>query len=103
MEGNPNDLNGNVTQLTDRKGQVTTITYDGLNRPTFVGYGTQPGPAYQSTVNYTFDTGSRLTGVTDSITGSISRTYDGLNHLLSETTPLGSVAYTYDLDGTGKP
>ncbi len=92
------DLDGNLTQVTDRKGQVTTITYDGLNRPTFVGYGTQPGPTYQSTVSYTFDAGSRLTGVTDSITGSISRTYDGLNHLLSETTPLGSVAYTYDLD-----
>ena len=92
------DLNNNLTQVTDRKGQVTMITYDGLNRPTFVGYGTQSGPTYQSTASYTLDAGNRLTGVTDSITGTISRTYDGLNHLLSETTPLGSAAYTYDLD-----
>jgi RHS repeat-associated protein len=92
------DLNGNLIQMADRKGQVTTSTYDGINRPTFVGYGAQPGPTYQSTVSYTFDSGNRLTGVTDSITGAISRTYDGLNHVLSETTPLGSVAYTYDSD-----
>jgi hypothetical protein len=39
-----------------------------------------------------------LTGVTDSISGAIFRTYDGLNHVLSETTPQGSVAYTYDLE-----
>ncbi|MGB9146789.1 MAG: RHS repeat-associated core domain-containing protein [Acidobacteriaceae bacterium] len=92
------DLNDNLTQLTDRKGQVTTVNYDGLNRPTFVGYGTQAGPTYQSTVGYTWDAGNRLTGVSDSIAGSISRSYDGLNGLLSETTTLGSVAYTYDAD-----
>lgn len=92
------DLNGNLSQFTDRKGQLTTYTYDGLNRRTFAGYGTQAGPTYQSTVNYTFDGGNRLTGVTDSVTGAISRSYDGLDHLLSETTPQGSVAYTYDAD-----
>jgi len=92
------DLNGNLIQLTDRKGQVTTINYDGVNRPTFVGYGTQAGPTYQSTVSYTWDAGNRLTGVSDSIAGTISRSYDGLNGLLSETTTLGSVGYTYDAD-----
>jgi RHS repeat-associated protein len=93
------DLSGNLTQTTDRKGQVTTYSYDGLNRMTFAGYGTQTGPTYQSTTVYTFDAGSRLTGITDSITGVISRTYDGLDDLISETTPQGSVAYTYDADG----
>jgi RHS repeat-associated protein len=92
------DLNGNMTQATDRNGNVTTINYDGIDRPTFFGYGTQAGPTYQSTVSNTFDAGNRLTGVSDSITGAISRTYDGLDHVLSETTPQGSVAYTYDLD-----
>jgi RHS repeat-associated protein len=92
------DLSGNIIQITDRKGQVTTYAYDGLNRTIFAGYGTQAGPTYQSTVNYTFDAGSRMTGITDSITGAISRSYDGLDHLLTETTPQGSVVYTYDAD-----
>lgn len=34
------DKNGNVTKQTDRKGQVTTLQYDALNRLTFAGYGT---------------------------------------------------------------
>ncbi len=92
------DLNNNLMQYTDRKGQVTAIKYDGINRPTFVGYGTQSGPTYQSSTSYTFDGGNRLTTVSDSITGAISRSYDGLDHLLSETSSLGSVAYTYDAD-----
>jgi RHS repeat-associated protein len=95
---NQYDLSGNLIQTTDRKGQVTTYQYDGLNRRTFAGYGTQAGPTYQSTTGYTFDAGSRLTGITDSITGVISRTYDGLDDLILETTPQGSVAYTYDAD-----
>ena len=40
-----------------------------------------------------------MTGVTDSITGAISRSYDGLDRLTLETTPQGSVSYTYDADG----
>lgn len=40
-----------------------------------------------------------MTGISDSITGAISRSYDGFDHVLSETTPQGSVAYTYDADG----
>jgi YD repeat-containing protein len=35
----------------------------------------------------------------DSIAGTITRTYDGLNRLTSETTPQGSVSYTYDAAG----
>ncbi|MGA9669748.1 MAG: kelch repeat-containing protein, partial [Terracidiphilus sp.] len=93
------DLNGNLNQVTDRKSQVTTIQYDGLNRPIFAGFGLQPGPTYQSTVSYTFDAGNRLAGVTDSVSGGISRSYDLLDRLLSETTPQGSVGYTYDADG----
>jgi RHS repeat-associated protein len=37
--------------------------------------------------------------VVDSIAGTIMRTYDGLNRLTSETTPQGSVSYTYDAAG----
>jgi YD repeat-containing protein len=37
-----------------------------------------------------------LTQVVDSIAGTITRTYDGLDDLISEVTPQGSVSYTYD-------
>jgi RHS repeat-associated protein len=92
------NLNSNPIQITDRKGQISSAQYDGLNRPTFAGFGTQPGPSYQSSTAFTFDAGDRLTAVSDSIAGSITRTYDGLNRVLSEATSLGSVAYTYDAD-----
>jgi RHS repeat-associated protein len=98
QESKQYDLSGDLIQTTDRKGQMTTYSYDGLNRKTFAGYGTQAGPTYQSTTSYTYDAGNRLTGITDSITGSITRSYDGLDNLLSETTPQGTVSYTYDAD-----
>ncbi len=41
----------------------------------------------------------KLTQVVDSIAGTITRTYDGLNRSTSETTPQGSVSYTYDAAG----
>jgi len=37
--------------------------------------------------------------VVDSTAGTITRAYDGLNRLTSETTPQGSVSYTYDAAG----
>ena len=32
------DQNGNLTQVTDQKSQTTTVTYDGINRPTAKAY-----------------------------------------------------------------
>src|SRR5207249_4470716 len=94
------DGNGNLTQFTDRKGQVTTFGYDALNRRTFVGFGTQqPGPAYQSTITTTYDGGNRPTQIVDSLSGTITPVYDGLNRLSSETTPQGAVSYSYDAAG----
>lgn len=90
------DTNGNLTQFTDRRGKVTTYTYDNLNRRIFAGFGTQAGPTYESTINYTWDGGNRLTKVVDSVTGTITRGYDGLDRLTSEQTPQGTVSYTYD-------
>jgi hypothetical protein len=34
------DPNSNLVTFTDRKGQVTSYQYDGLNRRTFAGFGT---------------------------------------------------------------
>ena len=49
-----------------------------------------------STTTYTYDAGNRITQIVDSVSGTITRTYDGMNNLLSETTPQGTASYTYD-------
>jgi RHS repeat-associated protein len=104
------DGNGNLTQFTDRRGKVTTLAYDGLDRKTLAGFGTLPGPTYESTVTYSYDTGDRFTQIIDSSSGTITPVFDGLDRLTSETTPQGSVTYTYDNAGrrqsmtvTGQP
>ena len=91
------DQLGNLTSFTDRRGKLSTYQYDGLNRRTLAEFGTPP--TYESTVNYYYDGGDRLTSVVDSSSGTITPVFDGLNRLTSETTPQGSVAYTYDNDG----
>jgi RHS repeat-associated protein len=96
------DQAGNLVSATDRKGQVTTYQYDGLKRPVFVGFGTQivgGNPTYASTISYTYDSVDRLTQAVDSLNGTITRSYDNLDHLASETTPLGSLSYSYDAAG----
>jgi RHS repeat-associated protein len=96
------DLNGNLSSHTDRRGKVTAFTYDGLNRRTLAGFGvtvTGGMSSYQSTVAYAHDGGNRITQISDSLSGNINRNYDGLDRLVSETTPQGSVGYTYDLAG----
>ena len=46
-----------------------------------------------ATTSYTFDAGDRLTQVTDSVSGTIARTYDNrFDALASETVPLGAVS-----------
>jgi YD repeat-containing protein len=104
------DQLGNLTSFTDRRGKVATYQYDGINRRTFAGYGTLPGPTYESTVNYTYDGGNRLSRVVDSTSGTITPVFDGLDRLTTETTPQGVVTYQYDNDSrlqtatvTGQP
>ncbi|MDT5268357.1 MAG: hypothetical protein QOH49_543 [Acidobacteriota bacterium] len=94
---------GNVSKATDRRGKVTTYTYDGLNRPSFTGFGTvvpnKGATTYESTTTYTHDAGNRVTKVVDTQTGTVNMSYDGLDHLMSEATPSGSVGYAYDAAG----
>src|SRR5262249_25082503 len=42
---------------------------------------------------------NRVTQIVDSISGTITRGYDGLDHLTSDATPQGTVGYTYDNAG----
>jgi RHS repeat-associated protein len=87
------DQNGNLTQHTDRKSQVTTYAYDSLDRLSEITY------ADTSTVAHSYDAVSRLTQVTGSGSGTIAYSYDSLDRLLSETTPQGTISYTYDAFG----
>lgn len=87
------DTENNLIQFVNRKSQVTTYQYDPVNRRKNVTYA---GP---TTTDHTFDKGNRLTQLVDSVAGSITRIYDGLNRLKSETTPQGTVTYDYDLSG----
>jgi RHS repeat-associated protein len=96
------DAGGNVIQDTDRKGQVSVFSYDGLNRQTFAGFGKAvqgKSTTYESTLNYTYDAGNRLTQVVDSASGTVSNSFDGLDQLNNQTTPLGAISYTYDNAG----
>jgi RHS repeat-associated protein len=78
--------------------------YDALDRRTFAGYAAGgPNPtcasSFQSTTAFTYDDWGRLTQVDDTVggvTSTITRDYDDLDRLTIETTPYGSVAYTWD-------
>jgi len=96
------DAAGNLIKFTDQRGKVTSNTYDAQNRLTFIGYGavtTSKSTTYESTVTNTYDAGSRLTKVVDTKAGTISYTYDGLDRVLSEVNPQGTLGYTYDIAG----
>jgi len=84
---------GNVLTASDRKSQLVTTTYDPLSRPTSATF------ADNSTLAWTWDLGGRLTQLQDSVGGTITRTYDGLDRLLTEATAQGTVTYTYDNAG----
>lgn len=95
------DLAGKLTRITDRKGQVQGFTYDNRGRRAQIGFGaTVANPtAYQSTISYTYDAGNRVTQIVDSASGTITRSYDTLDRLTQEQTPLGTVSYAYDAVG----
>ena len=95
------DAAGMLRQVTDRKSLVKQIYYDGLGRIIKIGYGaTVAQPAvFASTVDVTWDKGNRPTRIVDSASGTVIRTYDDLDRLTLETTPQGSVKYTYDAGG----
>jgi RHS repeat-associated protein len=96
------DSNGNLVTVTDRKNQVTEFRYDALDRRTFAGFartGSPPNYTYQSTIDYIFDAANRLHIATDSASGTITREFDGLDRMWSETTGQGVATYQFDSAG----
>jgi RHS repeat-associated protein len=49
-----------------------------------------------SWTTFTWDAGNRLTQVSDSLSGTVARTYDVLNRLTQEVSPQGTITYGYD-------
>jgi RHS repeat-associated protein len=95
------DGDGNLTCFTDRRGQSANFTYDGLDRLNTVGYGAPScvSTSYQSTTSYTYDAGSRPFQIVDSVAGTTTPVFDGLDRLLSEKNSQGNVSYQYDAAG----
>jgi len=95
------DNTGNRTQRVAPTGAVTNYTYDALDRVLTMTF---PSDSAEN-VTYTYDQSGhgsgvgRLTSVADAA-GTLSRSYDQLGNLLTETRTKGTVvlntAYTYD-------
>src|SRR5205823_135964 len=95
------DANGNESQVTDPKGQITKSAYDELNRLKTTTYVALPAEAaalwrHTTGVEYMRDQNGNLVQVDESVASgtdppSILRTlreYDPLDRLVSDTTPL---------------
>jgi RHS repeat-associated protein len=93
------DLNGNLLTMTDRKSQTTSYAYDSLNRMTQATY------ADGSYTTYAYDATGKVTTIADSVSVTISYTYSTatsggpVGKVINETTPQGSISYTYDAIG----
>jgi RHS repeat-associated protein len=88
---------GELTQITDPKGNLTTLTY------TPVGLIASITDAQNNTTSYQYDSRGDRTAVIDPINGSAHPTsfsYDSMSRLLGITYPDGStVSFTYDVRG----
>jgi YD repeat-containing protein len=84
------DADSNVTSRKTRAGATITLTYDSLNR-----LATKTAPS-EPTVTYSYDLAGRPTGFTDNSAsiviptttgtiGTLTSTYDSLNHLSSSS------------------
>jgi RHS repeat-associated protein len=82
-------MNSNKTSYAYEARNRVTARTDALNRPTSIAFS-------GDTITPTFGGGNRPTKVVDSTAGTITRVPDLLDRLISETTPQGSISYSYD-------
>ncbi|MEF3062984.1 RHS repeat domain-containing protein [Ralstonia solanacearum] len=94
------DTVGNLTQITDPRGLVTTLTYDSLGRRTKVqGPPATPGGAAPTAV-FTYDGQDRVRQVTDPRSLVTAYTVDGLGNTTQQQSPdSGTTNATYDAAG----
>ncbi|MDD7803660.1 RHS repeat domain-containing protein [Ralstonia solanacearum] len=94
------DTVGNLTQITDPRGLVTTLTYDALGRRTKVqGPPATPGGAAPTAV-FTYDGQDRVRQVTDPRSLVTAYTVDGLGNTTQQQSPdTGTTNATYDAAG----
>ncbi|WP_423815663.1 RHS repeat-associated core domain-containing protein [Ralstonia solanacearum species complex bacterium KE056] len=94
------DTAGNLTQVTDPRGLVTTLTYDALGRRTKVqGPPATPGGAAPTAV-FTYDGQDRVRQVTDPRSLVTTYTVDGLGNTIQQQSPdTGTTNATYDAVG----
>jgi YD repeat-containing protein len=97
------DLNGNLHQQTDAKGQVITFDYDELDRVETKSYSTS-----DPTVIYTYDLAvngiGRIYSVTNTDVTTTYDEYDGMGRVKSVTKTISgdqarTTAYEYDFSG----
>ena len=85
------DTLGNLVQVTDAAGNITSIGYNPLSRKTSM---TDPDMGYWT---YQYDANGNLTSQTDARNNTITFSYDALNRLTNKQYPTGpDVTYTYD-------
>ena len=92
------DLAGRVRQMTDPKGVVTDVTYDGRGRVGTIT-ATPPGGTARTTT-YTYDDVGQLTGVALPDGTSLIYSYDAAHRLTGATDARGN-SVTYTLDNVG--
>jgi YD repeat-containing protein len=78
---------------------VTTVTYDGLNRPVTAAVTVPWNAALNRSISYTYDALDRLTQAVDSLSGTITRSYNDVARTVTETAPQGSVTWAADKAG----
>jgi RHS repeat-associated protein len=89
------DQDGDLVEQTNRDGKLSKFTYDALGRLSEARYGVS-GESAESTIKYEYDSGSRLTKIIDSASGTYTPEYDGFDRLKSLATPNGTISYEYN-------
>jgi len=95
IETNSYDAVGNLVANIDFNGRTNTFQYDSMNRLV------QKTPDIyfdQQPITFTYTLTGQRSNMVDNL-GTTTYTYDSRDRLLTETTPVGTLAYAYDYNG----
>jgi YD repeat-containing protein len=88
------DAAGNITEFRNRSAQVTSFTYDALNRLTAID---RPAGWSELDTTYGYDLLGRMTRATTFY--SLTFGYDALGRQVTQSSPHGTIVSEYDLAG----